>query len=530
MNSSALSPSDRSKFRSWFARPILTLAQLVAVLSVLCIALYGWPLIRYASERLSTDSGNGWLILLTLVWLLLFIHVLLFGVLGLISGRVLKLLSCLLLVGNSAALYFMVTYGAVLDRTMMGNVWNTDAAESAELLHYKLWIFVLVLGVAPAALIARVRIKAGSRLSLAALMISVATITGGWAFSVPSTWLWFDEYARPLGGQILPWSYVINTGRHLAAENRKPDVYELLPPALFLDEDPAVVVLVIGETARAANFSLYGYARNTNPELEKTNITIFKDALSCSTYTTASLQCMLSSSEDALAGDGGEPLPNYLLRHGVEVIWRTKNWGEPTVKTSAYERKEDLGCEAEECRYDAALLLGLEERIRASTNPRILIVLHQTGSHGPAYSTKYPPRLERFSPVCNSVDLSQCSQDALINAYDNTIAYTDQVLADLIGLLARISDRRSTMIYASDHGESLGENGLYLHGAPYAFAPDEQKKIPMLLWKSDWAGKPAPSIKECSEGRPCGHFDIFPMVLEGLGMRLPIHPKALPKN
>lgn len=208
----------------------------------------------------------------------------------------------------------------------------------------------------------------------------------------------------------------------------------------------------------------------------------------CATYTTEALLCILSHDNPAMRLAGAtELLPSYLQRHGVDVIWRSNNWGEPPLRVGTYERAKDLAanCTGTMCTHDDLLLTGLAERIRNSPARKVFVVLHQSGSHGPAYNSKVPPAFERFTPVCESVDLSQCTPQSLLNAYDNTIAYTDHVVGRSIDVLKEIEGVPASLLYISDHGESLGENGLYLHGTPMALAPDVQKEIPFVVWMSE---------------------------------------------
>jgi lipid A ethanolaminephosphotransferase len=224
-----------------------------------------------------------------------------------------------------------------------------------------------------------------------------------------------------------------------------------------------------------------------------------------------------------------EPLPNYLQRHSVDVLWRTNNWGEPPLKVHTYERLENIqrSCAPKECSqigFDEILLSGLKERIALSNSTNTFIVLHLTGSHGPAYYAKYPRDFERFNPVCKSVELQKCSNDALVNAYDNTILYTDHILARLISTLEDFSDTASTMIYISDHGESLGEYGLFLHGAPTSIAPDVQTNIPFLVWMSKKFQKENALTTEALSSKSAYTQDyVFHSVMGAFGLRSNIY-------
>ncbi len=495
----------------------------VVVISLLNAALYHWPLAAFAIANLDGLSRHSLLTLSSLaVAVFIFTATLLF-VLALLSDRLLKPAGMLMSLGNSIALYFIATYQVVLDRTMMGNVFNTRLVEAGGYLHPKLLLFVCLFGILPGWLLTRIRIKRLGRWRLALHGLITLGAGLGWIYLASSSWLWFDDHAKKLGGMVMPWSYVVNTARYQAAQMRASRKQLLLPPATFVTEDKTLVVLVIGETARAQNFSLYGYHRNTNPLLAAAGAIALKPSLACATYTTASLRCILSPF--ALRSEFAqpvEPLPSYLHRHGVDVAWRSNNWGEPPIQASSYQLARDLReqCNGDDCAYDNVLLTGLHERIVTSTQSRIFVVLHQRGSHGPAYSTEYPPRFQVFSPVCESVDLEQCTQSTLINAYDNTIVYNDYFLSEVIKQLASLTDTSAVLIYISDHGESLGEYGIYLHGTPFSIAPDVQKEVPFIVWISPaFLQRNGLSASQISGRGPYSQRNVFHSVMGAFDMR-----------
>jgi lipid A ethanolaminephosphotransferase len=460
----------------------------IAVTAALNALLYHLPLFSFAAANLDRSSVTGNLTLATLVVILLSETVLPLTLLALISIRLLKPFCMLMAMGNAVALYFVVTYHVVLDETMMGNVLNTDFTESSEYLHPTLVVYVLILGVLPCWLLARLYIRWTPRFRIACMALACLLITVIWCLVTSRSWLWFDENSKIVGGMIMPSSYVINTGRYLVPRLTSSDIPATLPPATFSSDAKTVVILVIGEAARARNFQIYGYNRPTNPLLSKARVLALKNATTCATYTTAAVRCILSNVDSSSPfSQRYEPLPSYLQRNGVDVIWRTRNWGEPPIKVQTYQKAGDLSaaCAGARCAYDEILLSGLEQRIKASSSQRVLVVLHQSGSHGPAYYEKYPTEFEYFKPVCKSVDLGKCSHDELVNAYDNTILYEDYFLFRVIGVLEQLQDTATLMIFVSDHGESLGEYGMYLHGIPYTIAPDVQRDIPFIIWMSD---------------------------------------------
>ncbi|WP_273544246.1 phosphoethanolamine--lipid A transferase EptA [Luteimonas saliphila] len=486
---------------------------------------YHVPLYLFGIDHLDVASLGAGVTLLTLFILVVALTALFTGVIASIVPRLVKPLCMAMAVANAIALYFVVTYGVVLDETMMGNTFNTDPAEVAGLFHPWMLVYVFCLGIVPCWVLLQIKVTHTPFLKRLAMPIAVSVFTLCWAYGASQSWLWIDKHAKHLGGMVLPWSYVVNGGRYLAG-NAAPYERRLLPAAHFVSNEKKVVFLVIGESARARNFSLYGYGRQTNPALSKAGATVFKKARSCATYTTASLECILAHQEPG-ARAMWEPLTSYLQRHGVEVTWRTNNAGEPAMDVRHFERLGDVkaDCTEEACDHDEGLLRGIEARIAASNQQRILVVFHLEGSHGPAYNVRYPSRFNVFTPVCASVQLHQCSIDELINAYDNTIVYTDFVVGQAIDMLKRLQGYSTSLIYVSDHGESLGEFNLYLHGTPLSIAPDVQKDIPLILWDSSAAHSNA-NATSIVEGE-FSHANVFHSVMGAFGMRSDIFEPEL---
>ena len=315
----------------------------------------------------------------------------------------------------------------------------------------------------------------------------------------------------------MPWSYTVNSIRFYNSEKKRNQKEIPLPDAQIETDSRDVCVLIIGESARRANFSLYGYEKDTNPLLSQDNVTAL-DAKAAATYTTAGVKAILDHKP---SGKLYEILPNYLYRSGVDVIWRTNNWGEPPVHIEKFmkaKKLKEMYPDADE-RYDGILLAGLKEQIMESTSEKIFIVLHTSTSHGPTYNKKYPAEFEKFTPVCTTVEMSKADPVELMNAYDNTIVYTDYLIHSVIEILKEITDRRSCMLYVSDHGESLGEGNLYMHGVPMSVAPAEQIEIPFIVWTSE-DGRNIKDIEEASQ------YHVFHSVLDHLGVSSPIFDKS----
>ena len=450
------------------------------------------PLGRYLAQQLDFTSVFGWATAAA-VWLLpTTLSVILFTSVALFSNLLLKICIVIVFLGNAIALYFIDQYQVLLDKTMMGNVFSTDSVEVSTLMHPMLILYLVFWGGLPALLVWFSPLRSAPWGQKILGWLFAPSICLFLVYSLSFTWLWIDQHASRVGAQLLPWSYLINTARHLDQERHNRLEFKPLMEsvALPLGERKRVVVLVIGESARADRHSMLGYERDTNASTRPLGAVSFSGVQACASYTVAALNCILSHIGDEAPERStmGEPLPNYLNRQGVDVIWRTANNGHPPIKARLFETLSaiNLYCPGGKCendKWDESLLNGLKDLIEQSTQRRIFVVLHLQGSHGPAYHTKYPPEFERFKPTCTTVVLKDCNAQALQNAYDNTIAYTDHVLAKLTRILQSV-DATTGWLYVADHGESLGESGLYLHGTPRVLAPSEQINIPLMIWLS----------------------------------------------
>lgn len=259
-------------------------------------------------------------------------------------------------------------------------------------------------------------------------------------------------------------------------------------------EDPylTVLVLVIGETARSMNFSLNGYERETNPRLAREDVISFQRVTASGTATAFALPCLFSHLPRARfkidEAAQSENLVDVMQKAGYDVLWLDNDGGSKGVSdrvpTIDLMRDGPAAYRNGDTCYDEVLLDGLEDRIRAVTKDTVFI-LHMMGSHGPSYYRRYPDRFRVFTPTCDTAAIQGRPREEIVNTYDNTILYTDHVLAEVIAVLKKFPEHEAGMINLSDHGESLGENGLYLHGFPYAFAPREQLEVPMILWMSE---------------------------------------------
>ena len=480
------------------------------VLSAFTLIAFHIPFFKLVLKNIE-GGFNGVLITGGLAIIMLALNFLIYYLL-LFAGRIVgKIILAISFIGNAITLYFINSYEVLVTDQMMGNVFNTQFSEASGFFSFGFILYILILGVPPCIYIFARRFEYGSvRKFFSSIGIALGIILGVVVINIKNT-TWIDRNSTELGSLLMPWSYTVNSIRFWNSERKRNAKEILLPDAEIADSTKQVCVLIIGESARRDRFSLYGYERDTNPLLAQDDVTaLMADA--AATYTTAGVKAILDHAE---TGKLYEILPNYLFRTGVDVIWRTTNWGEPPVHIEKYRFAGDIkqmypDADAE---YDGILLAGLREEIESSDKDKVFVVLHTSTSHGPTYNKKYPAEFEKFTPVCNTVEMSKADPAELNNAYDNSILYTDYLIHSTIEVLREITDRDCCMLFVSDHGESLGENNLYMHGVPMSMAPREQVEIPFIVWTSGKQVKDLPQV---------GQYHVFHSVLDFLGISSPI--------
>lgn len=415
-------------------------------------------------------------------------------------GKATRWILVLFLIIASQTAYYMDKFGVIIDVVMMDNILQTNRQEFAGLMTGTLLVRTIIFGLIPAWLVIKYfpkventyeefksRLKISGVLVLAIVLI-IAPLTSSY-FS-----FWREHkitrfYANPSYTVYSVIKYVtqqINIAKIVPLKHLAQDAVMRDSPSKRTE----LMIMVVGETARADRFSLNGYHRETNPLLAKQNIVSLSNVSSCGTSTSVSVPCMFSSmgrkgydKEKAL---NQENALDVLFDHGVQILWRDNNSDSKGVATRMkYEDYKsptlNPSCEGE-CR-DIGMLSGLDKYIAARKGKDILIVLHQMGNHGPEYYRRYPKEFEKFKPMCMTGELQDCSKEEIDNSYDNAILYTDYFLSNVIDLLKKYDDTHAAaMLYVSDHGESLGENGFYLHAAPYMIAPKEQTHVPAIVW------------------------------------------------
>jgi lipid A ethanolaminephosphotransferase len=373
---------------------------------------------------------------------------------------------------------------------------STNVAESVELFSFKLVLYVIFLGVVPSIFIynttiiwqgavARIKLFGWTLLSIVAIVIGFSDF-----------YMSFFREHKPLRYYANPSYYIFSTGKYISSVFKSSSLpfkaIGLSATTSNADLDRELIIFVVGETARADRFSLNGYSKETNPLLKKEQVISYSNFWSCGTSTAVSVPCMFSNyNELNYSKEKVRSTENALdiLKHaGVNVLWLDNNSDSKGVADRVpYQsyREQDTNpiCDIE-CR-DVGMLRNLQSYINEHPTGDIFIVLHQMGNHGPAYYKRYPAEFEKFTPVCKTAQLENCSIEEINNAYDNAILYTDYFLSEVIGLLKKNTRNfEAAMLYVSDHGESLGENGLYLHGLPNFAAPDTQRHVPVIFWAS----------------------------------------------
>ncbi|UIJ70674.1 phosphoethanolamine transferase [Aurantimonas sp. HBX-1] len=448
----------------------------------------------------------------------------------------------------ATASYFVDTFGLVIDREMIQNVALTTSSEAAHLLSPGLLAHLLAYGILPSLLVALVKVahrpfwekvRVNSLVIFPCLGVTVAIVLANY----PSFSSTFRSH-RDLMASFNPAAPIVATVKYAIREMEERDI---VAAPLGTDARPAaraggtgkplVTVVVVGETARAANFGLYGYARDTNPELSRRDVVAFQNVASCGTSTAVSVPCMFSNltrgGYSSKAGRSVENLTDVLSHAHVDVRWLDNNTGSADVADRIpYEylpaTKDPRFCSDGEC-HDEILVEHLRTAL-ADVRQDTVIFLHQLGSHGPAYHLRAPAAFQRYQPTCRDESFADCTREEIVNAYDNTILYTDHVLAEIVDLLADRTDLAASMLYVSDHGESLGENGLYLHAIPYFMAPSTQTHVPMIAWFSEPYRRETGIDAACVAARkddPLSHDNFFHTVLGTAEIATSVYDRGL---
>ncbi|MBL8349651.1 MAG: phosphoethanolamine--lipid A transferase [Burkholderiaceae bacterium] len=527
-----------------------TVEQLIVVASLFWALAANRSFLSAALQGRSLTDASSWGFGAAMLVLVVALHGLL---LALVANRwTIKPLLVLLTLGTASASYYMGAYGVILDPSMLRNVLRTDVGEARELLGPQWLLHMVVYAGLPLLLLWRVRVverpwlrAAGVRLVM--LLLSAAVLAGV-VLAVFQPFSSLMRNHKELRYLITPANYLWSIGSIAvtdakgAARPRQPIGLDAAAgPSWAARRKPLVVVVVVGETARAANWGLSGYARQTTPQLAQLPVLNFSQVQSCGTNTEVSVPCMFAPvgrrDYDEARIRGQESLLHVAARAGVAVQWRDNQSGcKGTCDGLPGDTVSALNapglCSGDHC-LDEGLVHDLDQRLSSARGTQ-LWVMHMLGNHGPSYFRRYPPAFARFQPECRDDDLRRCSTEQITNSYDNALLYTDHVLATAIAKLeAHAGEVDAALLYVSDHGESLGERNLFLHGVPYAIAPDVQTRVPMVMWFSGGFERAAGLARGClrpalqqQAARPLAHDHLFHTVLGLLDVRTQLHDAA----
>jgi lipid A ethanolaminephosphotransferase len=526
-------------------RPMFRVEAVVLVVVAWLVATLNSAWWSAAGAGRAWSEPANWLFVAAIFVALVALH---FVLLAPVSNRwTVRPLLTVIVIASAATAYFMRTYAVMMDPTMIQNILQTDTHEAKELLSWALVGSVLLWSALPVAFIWWVRIEHVPWLR--SVLVRAGAMAGALAVAVASILLVSRDVTSLMRNQheirylITPGNYIyglVTSAAHGARSANVPrepiGVDAHVIRVAVAPKKPSVFVLVLGETVRAANFSLMGsYARSTTPELARLDVVAFRNVTSCGTSTEVSVPCMFSQwgreDYDERRIRNAEGLLNVLARAGFAVKWIDNQSGCKGVCQGAgieYAKIDPASapdlCTGDEG-HDGVLVRRLQTEL-ANIQKSTVIVLHMMGNHGPAYYRRYPPEFRRFTPDCATAELRTCSREQVVNAYDNAVLYADHVLAGLVNTLAGAQGLDTALMYVSDHGESLGENGLYLHGLPYSIAPDTQTHVPMIAWLSPTFAAHHAVDTRCirdKSGDELSHDNLFHSVLGLLDVQTSVY-------
>ncbi|MBB1060016.1 phosphoethanolamine transferase [Marilutibacter spongiae] len=525
-------------WRRW-RLPALGSEQLALVASVYFAAACNTTFFGAVIQSGGLHGAHGWWTGVALFVAIVALHFLLLCVL--FTRWTAKPVLVALLLTSALAVHFMRDYTVYFDTDMIRNILHTDPDESGELVNAGLLPSFLLLGVLPSMLAMRVRLRRRSwrraawiRVLSMALALGVASLALLSSFQSVSSLM---RNHRELRHLVTPGNYLVSALR-VATERpsrpkgpREPVGLQAKVVGRPAGTRPRVLVLVVGETLRAQNWGLNGYARDTTPALRRIDPVNFPDVTACGSNTEVSLPCMFSdigrANYDKRRIEARQSLLDVLDHAGVDTRWIDNQSGckhvcDGVAHVSVSHARDPVLCTGDRC-LDGILVDALSGALGDTTEDRV-IVLHMLGNHGPAYFNRYPRDARAYSPECRSEELAHCSREEIVNAYDNAVRYTDSVLARLVATLQADADVDSALVYVSDHGESLGEDGVYLHGLPYSIAPRTQVRVPMVMWFSPGMqasrGLDLQCLREVA-GRPASHDNLFSSVLGLMQVQTP---------
>ncbi|HFP9334188.1 TPA: phosphoethanolamine transferase EptA [Raoultella planticola] len=520
-------------------RPVMSRTVYLIIFALYVGLLLNLAFYRQVFTLLPVNSLHNWLVFLSM-------PVVAFSVMNILITlasflKLDRLVISLFILLSASAQYFIWTFGVVIDRAMITNILDTTPAESFALMSGKMVLTLGLSGVLMVAFAWWIKISKAKTVwrSIAVRLLNILVSA---LLIVLVAALFYKDYAsvfrnnKELVKSLSPSNSIVAINSWYA--HNKMDNLPLVKigedavqkPEMHSGPRKNLTILVLGETSRAQNFSLGGYQRETNPRLKQDDVIYFANTTSCGTATAVSVPCMFSNMPrahyDEELAHHQEGVLDILQRAGIRVLWNDNDGGcKGACDRVPHQNVTDLNltgqCIEGEC-YDEVLFHNLESYIDNLQQDGI-IVLHTIGSHGPTYYNRYPAEFRKFTPTCDTNEIQSCSQQQLTNTYDNTILYIDYVVDKTIKLLQSKQDKFTTsLVYLSDHGESLGEDGVYLHGLPWSIAPETQKHVPMLLWLSqDYQqryGVSSQCLQQRAKTDPYSQDNLFSTLLGLLGV------------
>ncbi|MEZ5565665.1 MAG: phosphoethanolamine--lipid A transferase [Gammaproteobacteria bacterium] len=513
-------------------RPTLSTESVILLASLAFAAAYNHALWKLL---FGTADFREWHQLLLFTALFLVVVCIQFaGLALLLTRRTVRPVLAVLFVCTAFASFYMDRYSIFLDQEMLRNVLDTDPSEASELLTIHLVPHLLAYAVLPVLLLAWIRVAARPlrrsvlmRLGTVAAALLIAVVALFAQYQDASSLIRSHREARHL---VTPTNYLVSLykiGRNELSNPAGPpiaianDAHRVIPASA--ERKPVLLVLAIGETVRSANFGLSGYSRQTTPKLSQLDLLVYPRVEACGTSTEVSLPCMFSAigrrNYDADEIKHEQSVLQVLNRVGYHVVWIDNQSGCKGVCAGLPEVRIPGNADPDLCDGERCLDGILESRLAAAVDENqgdLVVVLHMHGNHGPAYWRRYPSEYRKFVPDCVHLELSECSSTEIVNAYDNAILYTDHVLANVIGYLKSRTDRDPALLYVSDHGESLGESGFYLHGLPWSIAPEVQRQVPMFIWLSKSLERDSKLDQQCLKqgtSAELSHDNLFHSIL-----------------
>ena len=479
-------------------QPSVSSQKLTAILAAYFLLFLNISFWRYVFTHIQIHGFTDWLFLFSIPVLIFTLLYCLFSLL--LLPYVGKPLFAILLIISAAVNYLTFQFGAFIDADMIRNTFETNPGEVKDLITWRSVSWLCLLGILPALILCRLRItfkpflkEATARLIRCGILLLCLLLLTPFIYKEYAS---FGRNNHQIRRLVTPLNYIYATARYFQIEQQNKRPFTKLDESAALvpypDQGKTVFVLVLGETSRAQNFSLNGYERETNPRLKTYDIVNFPHVQAAGTSTAFSVPAIFSftgrSHFKPTDAKYTENLLDLLQQTGYEVLWKENDNGCKGVCQRIphieMDVKDKRFCDGTYC-HDEILLEGLEEYLANLKSDYGFVVLHTIGSHGPTYFRRYPHQFKQFTPTCDTEAIQSCTQQQIINTYDNTILYVDYIVSSVIDILQKFPEYESGLLYVSDHGESLGENGVYLHGLPYSIAPVYQTSVPMILWMNE---------------------------------------------